>query len=321
MEYIRNGRELCEQGFHITLGPYDYHVLLDFREIWDDEYGTWGKLCHQLDGRPAAEMDDEVKQIRYGALIDLFRQHIEQSASILTGEFAGLSPEELTGRKKRFASAQKEFFTVLARTENLSAEPVVMNPAIIRELEYLESVVTGEGTLLDGFTSKILAFTWLTLHRAGELSKERSHGASAEIVQRFGLSRPLEEELAGEAAAEGDSLAKLDVTSVMALLRILLKQERFILLSREKLLERLPLLLEDRDVAIFIGLHHSGGHKWFVKERWETMLQWLEFAAEVSSAGDPAAAETAGDGGRLFLVRAGKEAGYRVDRLLKVAGC
>ena len=197
-----------------------------------------------------------------------------------------------------------------------------MNPAIIRELECLESAVTREWTLLDGFTSKILAFTWLTLHRAGELTGEGSDGTSAEIVHRFGLSRPLEEELAGEAAAEGDSLAKLDVTSVMALLRILLKLERFTSLPQEKLLERLPQLLEDRDVAIFIGLHHSGGHTWFVKERWEIMLQWLEFAAEVSLAGDPAGkAESVWDGGRLILVQAGKEAGYRIDRLLKVAGC
>ena len=321
MEYIRNGRELCEQGFHISLGPYDYHVLLDFREIWDDEYGTWGKLCYQLGDRPAAEMDDEVKQIRYAALIDMFRQHIEHSGSILTGEFEGLSPEELTGEKEKFASAQQEFLTALARTANLPGKPAALNPAIIRELEYLETVAAGEGTLLDGFTSKILAFTWLTLHRAGELTEERPDGASAEIVHEFGLSRPLEEELAGEAAAEGDSLAQLDVASVMALFRILLKWERFIPLSHEKLSELLPQLLEDRDVSIFIGLHHSGRHTWFVKERWEVMLEWLEFVAEVSSAGKPGKAETAGNEVRRFLVQAGKEAGYRVDRLLKVAGC
>jgi len=296
-------------------------VLLDFREIWDDEYGTWGKLCHELEGRPAAEMDDEVKQIRYAALIDTFRQHIEHSGSILTGEFEELSPEELAGQKEKFASAQTEFFTALARTANLSSKPAGLNQAIIRELEYLESVVTRQGTILDGFTSKILAFTWLTLHRASELAEERSDGASADIVQRFGLSRPLEEELAGEAAAEGDSLAKMDVTSVMALLQILLKWERITRLPREKLLELLPQLLVDKDVKIFIGRHHSGGHTWFVKERWEIMLEWLEFVADVASVGDQGKVESVGDEVRRTLVRAGKDSGYRVDRLLKVAGC
>src|SRR6185369_5009468 len=245
----------------------------------------------------------------------------EHFGSILTGEFESLSTEELAGEKKKFALAQQEFLTALARTAGLPGKPAALNQAIVRELEYLESVAAKEGTLLDGLTSKILAFTWLTLHRTGELAEERSDGASAEIVHEFGLSRPLEEELSGEAAAEGDSLAKLDVTSVMALFRILLKWERFIPLSHEKLSGLLPQLLEDKDVSIFIGLHHSGGHTWFVKERWEIMLEWLEFVAEVSMTGGPGKVETARNEVRRFLVQAGKEAGYRVDRLLKVAGC
>ena len=91
-EYIRNGRELCNEGFFISLEAYDYHVFLDFREIWDDDYGTWGKLCHQLEGRGVASIDEEVKQIRYAALIDLLRIHLEKSRALLTEEFAGLSP-------------------------------------------------------------------------------------------------------------------------------------------------------------------------------------------------------------------------------------
>jgi glycosidase len=320
LEYIRNGRELCNQGFHIGLGPYDYHVFLDFREIWDDEYGTWGKLCHQLEGRGVAEMDDEVKQIRYAGLIDIFRQHLEHSASILTGEFEGLSPEELKERKEEFAEAQKDFLAVLAQTAELAFKPETPLAAVLRELDYLETVAAEEGTILDGFTSKILAFAWLTLHRAGEPAKEVAETA-AEIVHKFGLARPLEEELGGEAAAEGDSLAKLDVVSVMALFRILLKRENFMGLSLKEQAALVPELLEDRDAALFIGLHKSGGHTWFVKERWEMMLEWLEFVAMVSSAGEGEKAKPVKNDGRLLLVKAAKEAGYRTDLLLEGVGC
>jgi hypothetical protein len=320
LEYIRNGRELCSQGFHIGLGPYDYHVFLDFREIWDDEYGTWGKLCHQLEGRPVADMDDEVKQVRYGELIDIFRQHIEHSASILTGEFEGLSPEDLSEQKEKFASAQLDFLAVLASTAGLAVGPEAALPAIIGELEYLEMAAAKEWTILDGFTSKILAFVWLALHRTGELAEDTSKTA-ADIVHEFGLARPLEEELGGEAAAEDDSLAKLDVASVMALFRIILKRERFLGLSLKEQSSLVPELLEDRNVALFIGLHRSGGHTWFIKERWEMMLEWLEFVAEVSVAGAGKKAKPVKKEGRLLLVRAAKEAGYRADLFLKGVGC
>ncbi len=321
MEYIRNGRELCEQGFHLDLGPYDYHVFLDFREQWDDEYGTWGKLCHQLEGRPVALMDDEVKQIRFASLIDSLRQHIDHSGCILTGDSRGLSAMELDGVKAKFASGQAEFFAALAQTANLSVKTPAICPEIISELDYLEAVAEKEGALLDGYTAKLLAFTWLALHRSGELAGEASAEASVEIVLRFGLARPLEEALAGEAAAEGDSLAQLDVTSVMALFRILLRRERLMSLPREELSALLPQLLEDRDISIFIGLHHSGGQTWFVKERWEIMLAWLEFVAEAASAGSSASAAAVNGEGRRSLAQAAQEAGYRVDRLLKVVGC
>jgi glycosidase len=321
MEYIRNGRELYEQGVHISLGPYDYHVLLDFREIWDDEYGTWGKLCHQLGDRPAAEMDDEVKQIRFASLIDTFRQHIEHSVSLLAGDFKGLTSPDLMVLKEKFALGQLGFLAALARTADLSVVAVALNPAVMSELEYLESVAAKDGTILDGETARRLAFTWLTLHRVVELAGEDSAESSAEIVQRFGLSRPLEEELSGEAAAEGDILAKLDVISVMALFRLLLSWEQLMNLPEEEQSELLPKLLADRDVAIFIGLHHSGGQTWFVKERWETMLEWLEFVADVAYTGDSAMAERVKSEGRSFLVRAGEVSGYRVDRLLKVVEC
>jgi len=42
LDRVHCGRELCERGFEVELGPYEYRVLVDFREVRDDEVGSEG---------------------------------------------------------------------------------------------------------------------------------------------------------------------------------------------------------------------------------------------------------------------------------------
>ena len=47
LEYIRNGRELCQHGFYIELGAYKYHAFMNWREVIDDEqrrYAQTGRV-------------------------------------------------------------------------------------------------------------------------------------------------------------------------------------------------------------------------------------------------------------------------------------
>lgn len=322
-EYIRNGRELCSEGLFIALSAYDYHVFMDFREIRDDDFGTWGRLCHQLEGRGVPSVDEEVKQIRYAAVIDLLRTHLEKSHSLLAEGFDGLEQQDIAAAREAFATREAVFLTRLALAAGLEGIAAAIVPALGKELVSLEAETVSRKTLLDGETARRLATAWLVLHRCGELVRGTlSPTASAELVERYGLSRPLEEELSGEATAAGDKLAELDVPSVMALLRLLFRWERFLFLPQKEQAEQLPLLLEAGDVTLFIGLNESDGHEWFVKERWEMMLQWLKLTARVSAVGDGwSFDESAADKDLLHLAASAERAGYRLDRLLEKLKC
>ncbi len=317
-DYIRNGRELCNEGFFVTLEAYDYHVFLDFREIWDDDYGTWGKLCQQLEGRGVQSIDEEVKQVRYAALIDLLRIHLEKSRALLTAEFGGLPPLELDSEKKKFARGQQRFISTVAKTTGLPNSGMQQTESLLAELGYLEETTQEKGSLLDGETAKLLAFAWLILHRCGELTAAVDPAvAGSELVSSLGLARPLEEELCGEAAAAGDQLALLDVPAVMTLFSLLLRWQRFMGNTAAKQRETLPLLLADKDAACFIGLHRSGGYQWFIKERWELLLKWFEVTALAAAAGDGLLSKANGAAAaRKRLLQAAADAGYRLDLLL-----
>jgi hypothetical protein len=317
-EYIRNGRELCNEGFSVSLDAYDYHVFLDFREIWDDEYGTWGKLCQQLEGRGVTSIDEEVKQVRYAALIDQLRGHLEKSSALLTEEFAGLAPADLAAAKEKFAAGQKLFLTALARTAGLTDSGTLQVPPLLAELTCLEEMTRAGSSLLDGRTAKLMIFAWMVLHRCGELTAAADPAvAAAKLVNSFGLAKPLEEELCGEATDAGDRLAMLDVPAVMALFAVLLHWQRFMGLSPLAQAELLPEFFSDRDVARFIGLHPSGGFQWFVKERWQLLLEWLELAAAVLAAGDGLLPDTVkAAAAKKTLCETAAAAGYRLDLLL-----
>ncbi|NTV49984.1 MAG: alpha-amylase [Geobacteraceae bacterium] len=73
LEYLRTNREVREQGLYIELGEYQFHVFMDFREILDDQDGSWKQLHSQLNGSGVGSLEEERKQLLYDELNAAFR--------------------------------------------------------------------------------------------------------------------------------------------------------------------------------------------------------------------------------------------------------
>ncbi len=325
LEYIRNGRELCEQGMFVEMQAYEYHVFLDFREIWDDEYGTWGRLCHQLEGRPVFSMDEEVKQLRYAPLIHLLRNLLDSHSGLLTGAFAELDAKSLDKVRSAFAIDLAAFMDTLAGQAELTADSRPIIDGVMKELSWLEAHLgTVEKSISPaGYTSRLLAFAWLCLHRIGELEEaDEPAAATTELVERYGLARPFQEELYAEGGGADDPLSLLDVPSLMLLLSAMLHWQELLALTQDEQEDWMQDLLSDRAVAAFIGRHTSGGFEWFVKERWELLVQSLTLAALMNEAGasksgkvSPARLKALRNAEKSLIERAAA-AGYQVGLFL-----
>jgi hypothetical protein len=310
LEYIRSGRDLCEQGLFVNLEAYEFHAFMDFREVWDDEFGTWGKLCHQLQGRPVPDMDAEVKQIRFAALIAQLKELLEQHCGLLTGAYADLDSAGLKKIRTQFSAALTRFYGDLAGQQASAPLAKAVVAGIVKELGVLEKLAAEE-PVLAGVTARLFAFAWLCLHRSGVPAGEQGMAeAAAELVNRFGLDRPLQELLYSEATDDHDPLAALDVPSLMALWHALLRWQELLLQAEVPV----TTLLADRRAALFLGRHSSGGFEWIFKERWELLIDWLLLAALINlpkSAVNrtPAALRKTA----AALKAAGATANYRVD--------
>jgi hypothetical protein len=74
LKYIRNCRQLHEQGLYIKLDAYQTHVFLDFREIEDDERANNARLNTYLNGRGVPSLDEAMREMSLQPLHQAFQE-------------------------------------------------------------------------------------------------------------------------------------------------------------------------------------------------------------------------------------------------------
>ncbi len=63
LEYIRNTRDIHQQGLYIELEAYKNHVFADFRQVQDNEWRQYANLAAYLNGRGVPSIDEALKEI------------------------------------------------------------------------------------------------------------------------------------------------------------------------------------------------------------------------------------------------------------------
>lgn len=68
LEYIRRSSEIYSYGFEISLDAYKYACFVDFKEVKDNEWSHYGKLCDVLNGRGVESLEEEISALSLGPL-------------------------------------------------------------------------------------------------------------------------------------------------------------------------------------------------------------------------------------------------------------
>ena len=74
LEYIRRTDEIHERGMFIELRAYQSRVLLDFRQVKENEWGHYGQLSDYLAGRGVPSIEDALKELYLQPVHHTFRQ-------------------------------------------------------------------------------------------------------------------------------------------------------------------------------------------------------------------------------------------------------
>jgi len=88
LEYLRNGKELVEEGISVFLNGYQYHVFLGFAEL-KDETGEYYNLHKLLNGKGVPSVNQALKELRlfslHEAVINLCSRELLKEFSAVCG--------------------------------------------------------------------------------------------------------------------------------------------------------------------------------------------------------------------------------------------
>ncbi len=326
LEYLRPSGAIADQGLHLNLGPYQYHVFLDFHEMHDAE-GIWGQLYREIGDRPVASLDWELRRVRYAPLIRAFKQAADPS--LLQGlEAAMHKPSEQWQTDpgfEAFAQSYEQFLEILAETAPLPVEP---RQAFDRMLQDLEAVRILASLTMAGCAQqpavKVLAealgdgergpqlsrvlLPYLALHRLAEpATGVRTARSSARWLEEYLLEDTLRELQSSEGAADEARLVKL-----------LVRHQHFWSPAGGR--RDFSALLDDEAVRRQLWVHWADGQPWFNRERFEELGYWLFLAAAVEGIAHFAAERqglirhlNATHRELVRLLELGQRAGYQLD--------
>jgi len=298
LQYLRAGRELADQGFHLTLGPYQYHVLLDWQEIIDAD-GSWNTLAADLGGRPVADLDAEWKRRRFAPLHEALRRAVDPHLleMIIQELFPVMRDERpalaLFGREAASLRSAMAAAAGLPEPESPVADQLAADFAALECLLALTERESRERAALGALRCALpgaagteeemrpaefgrIFLPWLALRRLGGLGGPQGAAARTaawleDYLLRDTLGRRLQP-ATDEATAHRDAL----------LVAVLCRHQGAWRADAEET-AALRAVLADPQTRQLLGWHRHGDGHYVSREGLETLFCWLYFTAAVDA--------------------------------------
>lgn len=93
LQYIVSSKEIFEKGFYFKLNAYEYHVLLDFKEVIDVQ-NIWASVCTKLNRSGVKDIYEVYKAIKYKELLENANNFVYS----LTTSIENVFNKDLTGK-------------------------------------------------------------------------------------------------------------------------------------------------------------------------------------------------------------------------------
>jgi glycosidase len=313
-EYIRNNRELIENGLYIELGAYKCHVFIDFRQVADDQWGQYRQLANYLDGRGVPNIDEALKEVFLQSVHQPFRDLVN------SGQFQWIIDNRLVGKSDQGVELNPILDEVEGKARHLLQGIIDITKTPGSEQEIAKDIRTEIGTLMrlqkladispnvyprkfksaakyllngvneDTRFSNGLPITWGTLlgwaitHKLGKIVSESGYN---EISRSW-----IDEWLLGKIIA--NALTNMGISEPQAwrsvgLIKILIGSDGWFdanVPNRQRAYEILYALLKESDVQRFLGINRYQDVLWFNEEAFEELLWWLYISEAINTLSD-----------------------------------
>ncbi|MEW6606340.1 MAG: alpha-amylase family glycosyl hydrolase [bacterium] len=259
LEYIRQGREIAQNGLYVQLDAFKYHIFMDFREIYDTPEGHYRNLTNFLNGRGVPNIEEAVTELYLKPI------HIPFTAIInpdTLHKLAGGEINEFEDKIRALLWAVKHFSEGLGDVETVASHLKRVFLAAL-QLEKLDVPET-----IDFFrtypNNKRILLIWLVVYSLGRIKAEITDYEEQSLtwIDEWLLGKIIRQTI--QAMGTDDWVAYREEF----LIKILIKHHQWI---------KNPLIniLKDPEVQNYIHLNRYEGILYFHKESFEELMNWL----------------------------------------------
>ncbi len=333
LEYIRNCHELYEQGLYVSLGAYQKHVFLDFRQVKSDHDGLYARLTRELGGRGVSSIDAEIQRLQLEPLTDSFAALFAPSRLRRLAAVSESLSEEAIGRL--IDDLEEDLARFLERAVDQlddAPDPGALDRLLAEIRDDLARVAgawtQGDDPVLDGLQDLLVldpVSTWalllacLTTYKLGKLAGEDDWIARSRQWFTDWQLRCVVKEILEGLGQEETAAARYG-----ALVGILIEYANW-WQKESAAISLVEHWLIDEEVRRFVGIHRWEDVLWFDKESFEKFLRWMRAIALVDLALAESWAEDEVKAHKRYccttiakIERALPLSEYKVDKLLEV---
>jgi glycosidase len=340
LEYIRNCREIWDNGFYFELGAYKYHVFLDFRIVKDNEWSHYYHLTSYLEGRGTPNIEEKLREVYLRPLHHAFNSLYNSS---IIREIASL-PKTDEAKKALLETFKYKFIDFLNECKKYSSatgdSTEIANPVLVELEAALQLPVLNKKYSLPkstkyksaiSYLSKSIRFDesswstlygWLIVHEIGKIRDDKDYKSQS---RRF-----IDEWLFGKTIY----LVMLEIgldnskaNQAIALIKLLTSHQDWFSMDTPKTNRGYHLLnhiLDNQEAQAFLQVNRFENKIWFNKEAFEILVLWLFVISIIDSLTnsnrkeETIAKEIAKQFGIIQKwIKAEKASGYQVEKLLE----
>jgi len=343
LEYIRSSQELMEKGFFIELNAYEYHVFLDFHEIFDDTWGSYRQVSELLNGRGVPSIEEALKELLLQPVMQPFSQisnpgYFDYLLACRLDENKPDFPAELLPEAEQkiiplldgiriltgYSFETGSFITDLKQglQDLLSFNfidqryPMPASRSVSIAFKYIQ-----EG--FKGYEIRWLPLlAWSFTHKLGSLISETNYeNQTLSWLDEWQFNKILAETYQALAVEEQTSWR------LITLLKLMITQQRWYSQSSAKPIHMvLEIWLADENIQRFLGINRYRDVLWFNHESFVEFTWWMMVLAVLEITAQPSLTASQFTEGVLgafeiiqTLLKIEEESGYQVNTLLKTS--
>jgi hypothetical protein len=285
LEYIRNSRELCQNGLYIELDAYQCHVFLDWREVQDNEWRQYAHLAAYLNGRGVPSIEEALREVLLQPIHGAFRElvnagHLRWLFDNRVTEPGGQTDPELVAeaerRVLRLLREAKQFSGGTGDEAGIAQEIRRKLEAILR-FSIFDFRFTIDKSKIGNRESEIVVWgtllSWLFIHALGKVAGDEGFaGRSRGWMDEWLLSKLVAGALQDLGLDEGAAWWSV------ATVKILINHQGWHEIEpaeKGRAYQVLVSWLRDSEVQQFLQVNRHRDVLWFNHEAFQQLLAWM----------------------------------------------